>query len=88
MISFRKHQGLGHNVEFFAVGFDDAMPSARRPTFNVSAELFKTRDEAEKAADGKIVGVYSFFAKSESDVDSILKQHALRVEKYVNALFK
>lgn len=73
-------------VEFFVVGWSDSMPNSHRKGFDVGARLFRTEAEALEYQKGTILTLFSFWAKSEEDVDLIFNAHRRMVNSHLASM--
>lgn len=74
-------------VPYFATGFDDCMAGRRgRKTFDVSVNLWRTREEADAAVAGKVIDVFEYYAPSEEVLEKWISDHKLRKECHAESL--
>lgn len=62
-------------ITFYCVGFPDLAQCFARNGHVQNHPIFLNKEDAEKEAAGKVVGVYEFEARNQAHIDSLVMQH-------------
>ena len=62
-------------ITFYCVGFPDLDRRFNNFGHVQNHPIYMNKDEAEKEAAGKVVGVHEFQARNQAHIDSLISQH-------------
>ena len=69
-------------ITFYCVGFPDLDRTFYRFGHVQNHEIYMSKEEAEKEAEGKVVSVYEFQARNQAHIDSLVLQHERMIASF------
>ena len=69
-------------ITFYCVGFPDLDRSWNYHGHVQSHKIYMTKEEAEKEAAGKVVSVHEFKARTQAQIDALVKQNRVMLERF------